>query len=217
MLLLVAPALAYPKAFLDTVEVLAVAPDGHHVLLGTLTSFDDTPHTLRERDARTGVVHPIANEDSVAKALATCSFDEPCPALDAAWIPGAWVNWNQDRYVANWTVTEHGSEGWTTMLGDECTETAMLYVPCMPLREGTNLDVRARLGEVVVTLEAADYHVHGRSARIGAKSLAKMGATGTPTGVAVWGTDGVLVVFPGAEGPEDQAADPPMVFVLPTR
>lgn len=212
MLALLAPALAVPKAFSDQVVLLAVAPDAHHVLLGTLGSFADRPHGIVERDVRTGATREAS--PAVVEALASCEFDAPCPALDAAWRSGAWIAWSAHPAPAAWTLTAREGERWTTTLAATCAEEGTVYLPCEAARGADSVALLARDGAVQVTLHVGDAE---RSARFSAARLHRLGVPDPQAGVVVWGTEGVLVAWAGAWADEGQAEVPLMAFVLPTR
>lgn len=205
---------AVPKVFSDTVVLLAVAPDGHRVLLGTLGSFADDPRDLVERDVATGVEQRVAAE--VAAAFRTCLFDQPCAALDRAWISGALVAWSTPPTSAIWTLAAWDASGWDTSLADDCSNEGTLFMPCTARRGAETVDLRVSPDGLLVEIHgpAPSGEAHTQRIQLTAAQLAQIGVEGHASGMVVWGSDGVLLAFPGAWAEEGEAVAPPMVFVL---
>ncbi len=206
-------ALAVPKVFSEQIALLAVAPDGHHVLLGTIGSHGQGPSRLVERDVATGAERAVPPE--VVTALASCEAYAPCPAFELAWRPGAWIAMSNPAPNVRWTLLAPGPDGWSLGGGDTCANEGTLFTPCQARDGADTLDLQARPDEIRLTLEVAG---HERTARLSRQRLAKLGVHGDPWGgVVLWGSDGVLVAFPGDWAEEGQAVEPLLLFVLPTR
>ena len=239
-LALIPAALAVPKVFSEQIALLAVAPDGHHVLLGTIGSHGQGPSRLVERDVATGASsssscqrEPIQNSammmmpkntqpgssqsytSQVVTALATCEAYAPCPAFDLAWRPGAWVAMSNPAPNVRWTLLAPGPDGWSLGGGDTCANEGTLFTPCQARDGADTLDLQARPDEIRLTLEVEG---RARTVRLSRARLARLGVHGDPWGgVVLWGSDGVLVAFPGDWAEEGQAVEPLLLFVLPTR
>lgn len=210
-LTLLPAALAVPKVYSERIALLAVAPDGHHVLLGAIGAFDERPARIVERDVATGVARPVLPE--VEAALATCEATAPCPAFDLAWRPGAWIA--PPAPAAAWTLLAPGPDGWTLSGGDTTANEGTLFTPCQARAGANTLDLEARPDAIRLTLTGEG---QPRTVSLSRERLARLGVEGDPWGsLVVWGSDGVLVAWPGAWADEGEAVEPLLVFVLPTR
>ena len=228
-LALTAAALAYPKAYSEIVVLLAVAPDGHHVLLGTLGSFDQRPHGLVERDVATGFQRPP--NPAVVAAFQTCAFDAPCDALDAAWIPGAWIAWSETPIDPTWILSAQGADGWDTQFASAPPFSrgagwwADRVGDAPPSEEDRLIDGNVSRGDDWMGLQALAGALHltlqhgerERSVQFSRARLDRLGVSAGSGGIVAWGTEGVLVAFAGQWASEGEAMEPVMAFVLRPR
>jgi hypothetical protein len=221
LLALLPPAVAVPKAFGETPVLVAVAPDGHRVLLGSLGSFQDLPAMIVERDVAGGAEHSAS--DAVTAALVRCRFTAPCDALGAAWVPGAWLSSAWHDGSAAWELAAYGADGWDEQRWASCGEEGGTYTECVAGAGNDHVRVCARAGELVVSLD--DYPddmscvgcakiLDRREVKFRAGRLRALGVTGVPRGTVVWGTEGVLVAV-RSEDADGMA--PVLAFVLPRR